>query len=102
MDYYKNKFIKYKMKYLNLQNGGHPFSTFRFMINSSISPIEDISNHFAPKFHIKPDSGKLADKILGITVRKEFPEEHTKLLNIIREKNINIKEIVKLHEVINK
>ena len=93
MDHFKKKYIKYKTKYINLQNGrGYPNAKFNFMIDSSILPIEDISKHFDSKFHIKQGrsdykegSLELANKVIGITIRKEFPDEHLRLLDIIKK-----------------
>jgi hypothetical protein len=97
MDYYKNKFIKYKMKYLNLQSGGG--NKFLFYIDSSIlSPLkEEITGQFISKFHIKQGveqdhkdpkkRAQLMAEIPGILAVKGYPNEHTLLLDIIRKNN---------------
>ena len=89
MDNFKKKYFKYKAKYINLQNGGLPNSKFIFLIDKAISSSlkEEIKAQFNPRFH-----AKLMDEFIGITVRKEFPAEHNRLLDIIRQNDFIVEE----------
>jgi hypothetical protein len=76
MDYYKNKFIKYKMKYLNLQSGGD--KSFKFLVHESILPAQLVD--------LFPDN--IINSIRNcITINSKNESDHIKLLNLIQQNN---------------
>ena len=81
MDYFKKKYIKYKTKYINLQNGGT--KKFMFKIDKSISPRQLI-NLFPSE--IVNNASQI------ITIENE--SDHIRLLNLIQQNNFIVCNIL--------
>ena len=81
MDYFKKKYIKYKTKYINLQNGGA--KKFMFKIDNSISPRQLI-NLFPSE--IVNNASQI------ITIENE--SDHIRLLNLIQQNNFIVCNIL--------
>ena len=86
MDHFKKKYIKYKTKYINLQNGG--IKKFLFKVDESILPQQLID--------LLPDN-IYNNHTQFITIENEL--DHTRLLNLIRQNKFIVYNIINRKEL---